>query len=75
MVFFTARAEEYSMIRYKLIINGIKVKTKIMNHSEFGNFSTISRKVNEYYEIYVQSKEIKKANRIIKYRKDDLYRS
>ncbi|QXE17443.1 hypothetical protein B5S50_00485 [Clostridium sp. 001] len=58
MVFFAATLEEYCMIKYKLISNGIKVKTKIIRHNG-------RRSGNEYYEIYIESKEIEKANKII----------
>ncbi|WP_243124283.1 hypothetical protein [Clostridium sp. AWRP] len=46
------------MIKYKLISNGIKVKTKIIRHNG-------RKSGNEYYEIYIESKEIEKANKII----------
>ncbi|AZV57056.1 hypothetical protein DMR38_10860 [Clostridium sp. AWRP] len=58
MVFFATTVEKYCMIKYKLISNGIKVKTKIIRHNG-------RKSGNEYYEIYIESKEIEKANKII----------
>ncbi|WP_242867434.1 hypothetical protein [Clostridium ljungdahlii] len=46
------------MIKYKLISNGIKVKTKIIRHNG-------RKSGHEHYEIYIESKEIEKANKII----------
>lgn len=65
MIFFTGKLEEYSGIKYKLFSNGIKVKTKIIGQREIGSIITVGGNRNESYEIYVQSKEIERANKII----------
>ena len=65
MIFFTGKLEEYVKIKYKLFSNGIKVKTKIINQCEVGTIISVVGGRNESYEIYVQSKDIEIANRII----------
>lgn len=65
MIFFTGKLEEYGNLKYKLSSNGIKVKTKIISHREFGNIITVGGNRNASYQIYVQSKEIERANKII----------
>ncbi|MHC6180179.1 hypothetical protein ACYUJ6_10035 [Clostridium sp. JNZ X4-2] len=65
MVFFTEKVEEYCKIKYELISRGIKVKTKIIRHNGVRSFVTMNKGGNEYYEIYIQPREIEKANKII----------
>lgn len=65
MVFFTSKLEEYGRLKYKLISNGIEVKTKIIRHPGIKNPITIYGSRNEYYEIYIKSHQIEKANKII----------
>ncbi|WP_242649423.1 hypothetical protein [Clostridium kluyveri] len=65
MIFFTVKIEEYCAIKYKLMSNGIKIKTKIIRHKGVRNPIAINGSRNEYYEIYIQPKEIEKANKII----------
>jgi len=65
MIFFTVKIEEYCAIKYKLMSNGIKVKTKIIRHKGIRNPIAAGGSRNEYYEIYIQPKEIEKANKII----------
>ncbi|WP_369703973.1 hypothetical protein [Clostridium moutaii] len=52
-------------IKYELISRGIKVKTKIIRHNGVRSFVTLNKGGNEYYEIYIQSREMGKANKII----------
>ena len=65
IVFSTVKSEEYSGMKYKLISNGIKVKTKIISHNDVGTLVTINNHGNEFYEIYVLDNDIQKANKII----------
>jgi len=65
MIFFTGKLEEYSIAKYKLFSNGIKVKTKIISQREIENIISVGGNRNASYEIYVQSKEIHIANSII----------
>ena len=41
IIFFTGKVEEYIKTKYKLFINGIKVKTKIIGHREIENIITV----------------------------------
>ncbi|MEY8000082.1 hypothetical protein AB8U03_07700 [Clostridium sp. Mt-5] len=41
------------------------MKTKIIRHNGVRSFVTLNKGGNEYYEIYIQSREMGKANKII----------
>lgn len=64
-IFFTGKLDEYSLAKYRLTSNGIKVKTKIISNRERGGIGTIGGSGNEYYEIYVKTKDIERANQAI----------
>jgi hypothetical protein len=73
-IFFTGKLDEYSRVKYKLTSNGIKTKTKIISNRERSGIGTFGRNgvigtfggnQNEYYQIYVKSKDIELANQCI----------
>ncbi|MFA6807958.1 MAG: hypothetical protein WCR27_03075 [Eubacteriales bacterium] len=64
-VYYTYNVEEYTRIREKLITNGIKIKTKILNYKDTRKEVENGFQDSSNYLIRVQNKNVNRANEII----------
>ena len=64
-VYYTYNVEEYTRIREKLITNGIKIKTKILNNKDTRKEVENGFQDSSNYLIRVQNKNVNRANEII----------